>query len=97
MPMRTRIVLIGFAVFALGLVATLLSGFYGRNISQYVGVSKFGCGFPLSWHGHSQVVYPGAPVVYWFNCEAFMLDITFWSLIFSLLAAVSYMIMNLKS
>ena len=97
MPMRTMIFLVGLAVFALGLVATLLSGLYGRNISQYVGVSMFGCGFPLSWYGHSQVVYPGAPVVYWFDCEALMLDITFWSLTFSLLTAVSYMIMKLKS
>jgi hypothetical protein len=94
--MKTRISLFGLAVFALGLIVTLLSGFYGRNMSENIGVKRIGYGYPLGWHGHSQMIYPGMPVIYWFDWEALMLDVAFWSLIFTLLVAVFYVILKLK-
>ena len=85
MLMRAKIALVCLAVFALGLVATLLSGLYGRNITLNIGVSRFGYGLPSSWYGSSQVVYPEATIYYWLDWKAFTLDLAFWSLVFALL------------
>jgi hypothetical protein len=52
--------LIFLVILALGFISTLVSGLYGKNLST-IGVSKIGYGFPLSWHGHSWIVYPGMP------------------------------------
>jgi uncharacterized membrane protein len=93
--MKTRISLFGLAVFALGLMVTLLSGLYGRNMSQNIGVERIGYGYPLGWHGHSQIALI-MPVIYWFDWEALMLDVAFWSLVFTLLVAVFYIILKLK-
>jgi hypothetical protein len=79
--MRIKPVLIIFLVLAIGLVATFFSGFYEQNLSE-PGLSKVGYGFPLTWHGHSQIVFPDMPTIYWFSLESFLLDAAFWCLIF---------------
>ena len=85
--MRTRHVLTVLVVFALGLVGTLISGFYEQDLSK-PGLSKIGYGFPLFWHGHSSIVYPAMPTVYWYSLESFVLDTAFWCFIFAALALV---------
>jgi len=94
--MKPKIILFGLAVFALGLIVTLLSGLYGRNISPNIGVERIGYGYPLCWYGHSQTMYPGAPIIHWLDWIALTLDAAFWSLIFTLLAAVFYTMLKLK-
>jgi hypothetical protein len=87
MGMRNKLVLIVFVILASGFVATLVSGFYEQNLST-LGVSKFGYGLPLSWHGNSWIVYPTMPTVYWFSLESFILDAAFWCFILAVLAFI---------
>ena len=87
--MRIRPFLIVLSIFALGIIATLISGFYEQNLSK-PGLSKIVYGFPLSWHGHSWIVYPGMPTVYWFSLEFFLLDTAFWCLIFASLVVILF-------
>lgn len=93
--MRTRHVVTVLVVFTLGLVATLISGFYEQNLSK-PGLSKIGYGFPLIWHGHSWIVYPDMPVLYWFSLELFLLDTTFWCLIFTLVVLIWLKLFKMK-
>jgi hypothetical protein len=85
--MRARHVLTGLVVLALGLVATLISGFYEQDLSK-PGLSKIGYGFPLVWHGHSWIIYPTMPTVYWFSSEPFLWDTAFWCLISTLIVLI---------
>jgi hypothetical protein len=87
--MKTKPVLIVFVIIALGLISTLVSGLYEQNLST-IGVSKIGYGFPLSWHGHSWIVYLGMPTVYWFSLDSFVLDAAFWCLVFASLTLISF-------
>lgn len=87
---RVRSALFILLIIVFGSVATLISGFYKQNLSDRVGVSITGYGFPLSWYRKSSVVHPIMPVVYSFHWECFALDIAFWSLIATLLAAIIY-------
>jgi hypothetical protein len=87
--MRTKLVLIVAAIPAFGFIATLASGFYKQNLST-LGVSRIGYGFPLSWHGHSWVVYPDMPVIAWFSWEPLLLDIAFWSLVITIPVTVAF-------
>jgi len=87
--MKIKPFLIFLVILALGFISTLVSGLYGKNLST-IGVSKIGYGFPLSWHGHSWIVYPGMPTVYWFSLESFVLDTAFWCLIFASLTLISF-------
>jgi hypothetical protein len=86
--MRIKPVLIALLILALGLIATLISGFYEQNLSK-PGLSKIVYGFPLNWHGHSWIVYPDMPTVYWFSLGFFLLDTAFWCLIFALMTLIS--------
>jgi hypothetical protein len=85
--MRTKPVLIVLLILVLGPIATLVSGFYEQNLSK-PGLSKIGYGFPLVWHGHSRIVYPTTPTVYWSSSESFLLDTAFWCLIFTSIVLV---------
>ena len=87
--MRTKLVLIVIVILALGFITTLASGFHKQNLST-LGVSKIGYGFPLSWHGHSWVVYPNMPIVAWFSWESFLLDIAFWTLVVTIVVAIAF-------
>jgi len=89
--MRTRLFLVIILIPVLGLIGTLISGFHEQNLSV-PGLSKIGYGFPLMWYGHSWIVYPDMPVVYWFSWESFLLDFAFWSLtIASIMAIIVFM------
>jgi hypothetical protein len=88
--MRARIALTALVISVLGLIATFASGLYEQDLSRGVGVSRIGYGFPLSWHGHSWVVYPGNPTIYWFSLESFVLDTVFWCLILASLTLVAF-------
>jgi hypothetical protein len=77
-------------IIAVGSISTLISGFYEQNLSDRVGVSITGYGFPLSWYRESWIVYPTMPVVYSLHWECFALDIAFWSLIATLLIVIIY-------
>jgi hypothetical protein len=89
--MRTKTVLVGMAILALGLAATLLSGLYQRNMTELLGMSKVGYGYPLVWYGYYQaVLYPSPPPFYWSDWRAFTLDVAFWSLAFALLFMTIY-------
>jgi len=88
--MSRRFVLIILVIVVSGFIATLISGLYEQDLSQALGVSITGYGFPLSWYKESQIVYPGSPTTYSISWESFALDIAFWSLIATLLAVIAY-------
>jgi hypothetical protein len=94
--MRARHVLTVLVVFALGLVATLISGFYEQDFSK-LGLSKIGYGFPLVWHGHSWIVYPTMPTAYWFSSESFLLDTAFWCLISTFIVLIFLKLTKIRS
>jgi hypothetical protein len=74
-------VLFAVAILVLGLVATMISGFYRRDLS-IPGRTNIGYGLPLAWHGESgPVVYPEVPTSGWLSWGFFALDTAFWSLV----------------
>lgn len=81
MTVKIRSLLILLANLAFGSFATLISGLCKQNLSQRLGVSITGYGFPLSWYIESYTVYPNSPIVYSFSWESFVLDILIWSVI----------------
>jgi hypothetical protein len=85
--MRTKPVLVALLIITLGIIATLISGLYEQNLSKE-GLSKMGYGLPLIWHGHSWIVYPDMPTVYWYSLESFVLDTAFWCFIFAALTLI---------
>jgi len=84
------LVLIIPVIFASGSIITLISGFYKHDLSQGLGVSITGFGFPLSWYNKIVIVYPGEPTHYEFSLKYFILDISFWSLVATLLTVIVY-------
>ena len=87
---RIKSALIILMIIAFGSIATLISGFYRQNLSNVVGVSVIGYGFPLSWYRVSWIVHLIMPAVHSFHWECFTLDIAFWSLIATLLIVIIY-------
>jgi len=79
--MSRNFVLFILLVLACGSIATLISGLYTQDLSYGLGVSVTGYGLPLSWLKKSTIIYTGEPTRYGFYLEAFLLDISFWSLI----------------
>ncbi len=79
-------------IIVVGFISTVVSGVYKQNLSDRVGVSVTGYGFPLSWYRESWIVFPimPTPKVYSLHWECFALDIAFWSLITSLLVVIIY-------
>jgi len=94
---RTRSALVILVIVATGSISTLISGFYKQNLSDRLGVSITGYGFPFSWYRESWIVFPIMPTVYSFHWECFALDIAFWSLIITLLAVIICRIMRISS
>jgi len=74
-----------FAIVALGIIATLISGFYKQILSHGIGVSIVDYGFPFSWYKESWIVYPAMLVVSSYCLECFVLDTIFWSLMITIL------------
>jgi hypothetical protein len=73
-------VVFAVAILAFGLAATLVSGFYRRDLS-IPGRTDIGYGLPLTWHGESgPVIFPEVSAVGWLSWEYFALDTAFWSL-----------------
>ena len=87
--MRRKLVLIILLILASGPIATLISGVYAQDLSL-PGATVIGYGLPLSWLRKVTIVYPGSPTHYSLSVESFVLDIVFWSLIATLLAAIVY-------
>ena len=85
---RIKSALIILMVIAFGSIVTLISGLYKQNLSQRVGVSITGYGFPFSWYRESRISFPIMPIVYSFHWECFTLDIAFWSLTISAIIVV---------
>jgi len=85
-----KFVLFVLIILVSGSIATLISGLYKKDLSQALGVSITGYGFPLSWYKKIVIVYPGEPTHYGFSLKHFMLDISFWSLIATLPAVIIY-------
>ena len=73
--------LVVFVSVVFGVVLSLVSGFYGRDVSGGLGVSVVGYGLPLSWYTTSWVVYPTSPVVSSYSLQSFILDTAFWTII----------------
>ena len=92
--MNRDLVLIILVILAPGSTITLISGFYKQDLSQGLGVSITGYGFPSSWYKKMVIVYPGEPTHYEFSLKHFILDISFWSLITTLLAVIVYRLRN---
>jgi hypothetical protein len=81
-------VVFAVAILAFGLAATLVSGFYRRNLS-ILGRTDIGYGLPLAWHGESgPVVFPEVPAVGWSSWEYFALDSAFWFLVITIAITV---------
>ena len=80
MDIDRKHVLLALVVLSFGLIATLASGFYRRDLSL-PGLSTVGYGYPLSWYEELWIVYPDSPKVYSFYWQIFAFDIMFWSLI----------------
>jgi len=87
---RIRSALVILCVIAIGSISTLISGLHRQNLSDRVGVSITGYGFPSSWYRESRISFPIMPTVYSFHWECFALDIAFWSLIATLLIVIIY-------
>jgi hypothetical protein len=93
--MRRKPVFIALLIITSGIITALISGLYEQNLSK-PGLSKIGYGFPLVWHGHSSIVYPAMPTVYWYSLENFVLDTAFWCFIFAALALVLFMLLHTR-
>jgi hypothetical protein len=93
--MRRKPVLFALLIITLSIIATFISGLYEQNLSK-PGLSKIGYGFPLVWHGHSSIVYPAMPTVYWYSMENFVLDTAFWCFIFAASALVLLMLLHTR-
>ena len=70
-----------FVAVVSGVVLTLVSGLYQRDLSGKLGVSVVGYGLPLSWYTTSWVVYPTSPVLSSCSWQSFLLDTAFWTLV----------------
>jgi len=76
--MRTTPLLI-WLVLALGLLVTILSGFYKVHS---------GYGLPISWHGELESTSSGNSTV-WYSWENFAFDTAAWSIIFGLVTLMT--------
>jgi hypothetical protein len=88
MQMNKRLIFIILIVIASGSVVTLTSGLYSQDLSQGLGVSITGYGFPLSWYKRVIIIIPSEPITYEFSLGYFMLDFLFWSLITYMIVSV---------
>ena len=76
--MKTILLLI-WAVVALGLLVTLISGFYKVHS---------GYGLPISWRGEQESANSGNPTV-WYSWQNFVFDTALWSIIFGLVTLMT--------
>jgi hypothetical protein len=77
-----------FFVLMLGLLVTLLSGFYGRDHGT-TGKIDIGYGIPLDWHGEQGSTYPNSsPLTGWFSWQNFVYDTAAWWILFGILALI---------
>jgi hypothetical protein len=97
--MRTKPVLVALLIITLGIIATLVSGFYEQNLSNPgPNIYEIGYGFPLVWHGHSWVVFPSGvpPALYWYALNSFFLDTVFWCFIFAALTLILFGLLHTR-
>ena len=71
-------------VLMLGLFATLLSGFYGRNYGT-AGRTDIRYGVPFNWHGEQGYDSPNSSAG-WFSWQNFVYDVAAWSILFGIVA-----------
>jgi hypothetical protein len=77
-----------FLVLVLGLLVTLLSGFYGRDHGT-AGKIDIRYGIPFNWHGEQGSTYPNSPpLTGWFSWQNFMYDAVAWWILFGILALI---------
>jgi hypothetical protein len=84
-------IVIIIAALSSGLIASLASGLYTRDLTRpppFVGGVETGYGFPLTWLKKVTIVYPGSPANYNLFLSGFLADFAFWSLLMGVLAAV---------
>ena len=74
-----------FFVLGLGLLVTMLSGFYGRAYSSATETGR-AYGLPLSWHGQRTLADPSTSSLGWFAWSNFVYDTALWSMIFGIFA-----------
>ncbi|MGD0979728.1 MAG: hypothetical protein ABR962_11395 [Candidatus Bathyarchaeia archaeon] len=75
-----------FLVLVLGLLVTLLSGFYGRDHGT-AGRIDFRYGIPFNWHGEQESTSPNSPpLTGWFSWQNFAYDAVAWCILFGIMA-----------
>ena len=75
-----------FLVLVLGLLVTLLSGFYGRDHGA-AGKIDIRYGIPFNWHGEQGSAYPNSPpLTGWFSWQNFAYDAVAWWILFGIMA-----------
>jgi hypothetical protein len=75
-----------FLVLMLGLLVTLLSGFYGRDHGTADKID-IGYGIPFNWHGEQGSTNPNSPPpTGWFSWQNFVYDAVAWWILFGILA-----------
>ena len=77
-----------FFIFALGLLITMLSGFYGQDHGT-AGKIDIRYGIPVDWHGEQGSAYPNSPpLTGWFSWQNFVYDAAAWWFLFGILALI---------
>jgi hypothetical protein len=78
-----RKILLLWTIFALGLLVTLLSGFYRSDFTKGDSIDTR-YGLPFSWHGELKTADSPNPTA-WFMWENFVYDAAAWSFVFGFL------------
>ncbi|HVP16853.1 MAG TPA: hypothetical protein VMT42_05770 [candidate division Zixibacteria bacterium] len=73
-------------VLMLGLLVTLLSGFYGRDYGT-AGKTDIRYGIPISWHGEQGSASSNSQTG-WFSWQNFVYDAAAWSILFGILTLI---------
>lgn len=80
-----RKIAVACLILGLGLLATLLSGLYARDMSNN-GVKDIVYGLPFSWYGR-QGISGSDSISVWISWGNFAFDVASWSFVFGLLAS----------
>ena len=73
-------------VLMLGLLVTLLSGFYGRDYDA-AGKTDIRYGIPFNWHGEQGSASSNSQTG-WFSWQNFVYDAAAWSILFGILSLI---------
>lgn len=81
-----RKIVVVCVVLGLGVLVTLLSGLYMRDVSKLTGIKDLRYGLPIAWYGQ-QGTNSSDNVSVWFAWDNFILDVALWSIVIGLIAS----------